>query len=138
MTVIATDGVTMAGDGLITDGWTVITTNDVKVHRLANGGLFGMTGPASDDLAFRAYLENGGDRPKLSESFTALVLNPDGHVTWYDASGGGFPCPAPQAIGAGADFARAAMDLGKTATEAVEVACRHNVGCGGTITTLTL
>lgn len=42
----------------------------------------------------------------------------------------------PFAIGSGRDFALAAMDMGATAKEAVEMAAKRDVYTGGTIRTV--
>jgi len=66
-----------------------------------------------------------------------LVIEADGTPSQYDRT----PYPSRFedrccAIGSGRDFAMAAMYLGKTAREAVEVACALDSGCGNGIDTL--
>lgn len=144
MTVIATDGRTMAGDGQTVCGWTISDTDAVKVHRIA-GCLVGTTGNSSSGALFRAWFgkthgidHTNVDVPKIEDTFSALVLRPTGELDWYDGSCLRCPCSAPQAIGSGQDFALAAMDLGRSPLEAVEVACKRSMGCGGTITSLSI
>lgn len=135
MTVIATDGRSMAGDGRALAGWTIADDDRVKVHRLASGAIVGTCGKASQGQAFRDWLD-GGPEPTDTADFGALVLNPDGSIDYYDGIVKVPMNTAPQAIGCGSDFALAAMDLGKTPTEAVAYAITRNAGCGGKITTI--
>lgn len=67
-----------------------------------------------------------------------LVIEKDGSISFYDRSRS--PVRYEQeriAIGSGRDFAMAAMHLGKSAVEAVEVACALDSGCGNGIDALT-
>ena len=68
-----------------------------------------------------------------------LVVLPDRSLHKFESTPHPLRFP-PQnfAIGSGRDFALAAMHLGKTAVEAVEVACHFDSGCGNGIDTLTL
>jgi ATP-dependent protease HslVU (ClpYQ) peptidase subunit len=141
MTVIATDGRTIAGDGLTLCGWTIDQTDTVKVLRLADGRVFGTTGLASDKIVFGNYLAGKSDKPDFSgrdTPFSALVLNTDGSVDWYGAECIAVPASIPTAIGCGSDFARAALVMGATSKEAVALACKLSAGCGGTITVMSI
>lgn len=138
MTVICTDGKTMAADGLVAVGKTIVQTDCQKLHRLKDGSIFGAAGNLSSFEPCREYLENGGEKPKLSDDFDALVLRPDGTVCWYDLNLVGVVFPAPYAIGCGAGFALAAIDAGKTPAEAVGIACKRHALCGGGTMTLSL
>jgi ATP-dependent protease HslVU (ClpYQ) peptidase subunit len=141
MTVIATDGRTIAGDGLTLCGWTVDQADTIKVVRLNDGRIYGTTGLASDKIVFGSWLNGTGDKPNFvdrTDGFAALVLNLDGTVTWYGAECVPVPASLPTAVGCGADFARAAMAMGATSRDAVALACKLSAGCGGTITSLSL
>jgi hypothetical protein len=68
-----------------------------------------------------------------------LVIEVDGSLSFYDRTC--YPSRFEQkqyAIGSGRELARAAMYLGKTAFEAVEVACALDSACGNGIDTLEL
>lgn len=72
------------------------------------------------------------DAPRTAPDFSALVLKPDGWEYWTE-----WMVPETHkdnfspfnAIGSGAQAAMAAMQLGKNAKEAVEVACAVTVNC---------
>ncbi len=138
MTVIATDGLAMAGDGLTLDGWDILSRSTEKVWRLEDGSLFGCCGDATDKYIFERWMNRGGGtKPDMSKGFSALVLSRNG-IYLYDGKLVPISLPAPQAIGSGAPFARAAMECGKTVEEAVKIACQLSAGCGGKITSRTL
>jgi ATP-dependent protease HslVU (ClpYQ) peptidase subunit len=129
----------MACDGMITDGDTICVTNCRKIRRLSDGRIVGFAGNAYNYKPFADWLEGGeGDPPKVEEGLACLVLAPDGGVTSYDEHGRSFPENGKWAIGSGQHFAIAAMDLGKSAEEAVAYAMTRDVYSGGEITVLTL
>lgn len=137
MTTIATDGKSMAADGMITDNDVVCLTNYVKIRRLSDGRIVGFSGDAFNYDAFAEWLEKGeGEPPKLSGQFSCLALRPDGSVVQYDDQGRSFPEMVPMAIGSGMRFAIAAMDLGKSAEQAVRYACTRDIYSGGEIAVL--
>ena len=137
MTTIACDGRTMAGDGLITEDDHVCLTDYEKVRGLKDGRIVGFAGNSYNWGPFADWLESGeGEPPKVHENFACIVLTPGGSVLSYDQYGRSFQEQAPAAIGSGARFALAAMDLGKSAHEAVEYACTRDIYSDGTITSL--
>lgn len=138
MTTIATDGKSMAGDGRITEFDRVCLSNHQKVVRLKDGRIVGFSGNAYNWDEYAAWLNNGGDPPKVHETFGALVLSPDGTLCSYDEFGRRFPEAAPYAIGSGSALAIGAMDAGMTAERACEIACARDVWSGGKITVLYL
>jgi ATP-dependent protease HslVU (ClpYQ) peptidase subunit len=142
MTVIAWDGKTLAADKMACSvgyGYTV-----TKVHRLSRGGIAAFSGDGDGAMALLHWLEGTCDPAaypvgQKDNETSALVIDPDG-VVW---SWGTTPYPQRvegrfYAMGHGRDFALAAMHLGKTAREAVEVACALDVYCGNGIDTLEL
>ena len=144
MTVIATDGRTMAGDGLCLSGWTVISKNEVKVES-ARGSILGYCGTRADCRAFahfffdNAYqsllsLHKKQSRPNLGSGFAALALSPTGQIILYDDQCFASIMTEPFAIGVGADLAIGAMKAGASPRRAVEIACEVSSGCGGRIT----
>lgn len=136
MTTIACDGKSMAGDGLITEDDRVCSKDYAKVRHLKDGRVVGFAGNAYNWDEFARWLDDGGDVPKMHEGFGCIVLNRDGSITQYDEHGRSFPDPAPVAIGSGARFALAAMDLGCTPEQAVEAAKKRDVWTGGKVTVL--
>lgn len=141
MTVVAWDGKTLAADKMAASvgyGYTV-----TKLHRLWHGGIVGFSGDGDEAMALLAWLNSNDQNPdKYPASMkdgntSALEIDPDGTVWSWGKT------PYPQrvecrfyAMGHGRDFALAAMHLGKTAREAVEVACALDVFCGNGIDTM--
>jgi ATP-dependent protease HslVU (ClpYQ) peptidase subunit len=134
VTTIACDGKTMASDGLVTENDAVCMTDYPKVRRLSDGRIAGFCGNSYNWDDFAAWLENGGDVPKVEDGFGCIVLKPDGEIVSYDKLGRSFPEIAPVANGSGARFALAWMDAGHTAEEAVAYACTRDIYSGGVIT----
>lgn len=135
MTTIATDGKSMAGDGLIVNAGDMICGfNTVKVHRLDDGGIVGIAGDASLALAFVAWL-NGGTEPTVEE-VDALHITADGALLYYHNTGAPVPCEAPAAIGTGTKLAMGAMLAGSDPAKAVEIACQRDICSGGSIIVL--
>ena len=142
MTVVAWDGKTLAADKRASScgyGYTV-----TKVHRLRDGSIAAFAGDGDGAMALLAWLDaarNPAAYPEAQKEndTCALVINQNG-VAW---SYGKTAYPqriesVPYAFGHGRDFALAALHLGKTAREAVEVACALDLTCGNGIDSLTL
>lgn len=142
MTVIAWDGRTLAADKQCTygNGRRKVT----KIRRVGDT-LVGIAGTASIGEAVIDWLESGADPekyPKLQadkdDGANVLVIR-HGRVEEYSRTNVPIVYEDPFiAIGCGRDFAIAAMHCGKTAREAVEIACIYDTGCGCGIDTLTL
>lgn len=132
MTTIATDGKSMAGDTQ-TNAGGYITRFAPKVHRLADGRIFGGCGVTTDNLKFKAWME-GGDRVDLTDDFCGLILNPDGTVDWIDKNLTLVRMIIPMAVGTGDMMAIGAMLAGKSAAESVAIACQRDRNSGGEIT----
>lgn len=142
MTVIAWDGKTLAADKMACSagyGYTV-----TKLHRMRDGAIVAFAGDGDGAMALLAWLnaaQNPAAYPEAQKDndTSALVVRPDGSVWSY----GKTPYPqriecARYAMGHGRDFALAAMHCGKSAREAVEVACELDVFCGNGIDTMEL
>jgi ATP-dependent HslUV protease subunit HslV len=137
MTTIATDGKSMAGDGLCTDHTeTIVDMARPKVFRLSGGRIAGGAGNSFDVDAWMAWLEAGkaGPCPIASDRFNGVILTLDGTILWVDYKGREVPSPAPVAIGSGQDFALGAMAAGASPARAVEIACARDCYSGGEIT----
>jgi ATP-dependent protease HslVU (ClpYQ) peptidase subunit len=128
MTTVAWDGERLAADRLAAIGDTAFYTQ--KVYKL-RGHLVSFTGVQAAGVALMHWFADGADPSKFpadakTDTFWArlIVIPPNGPVRTYE--GLGHPCEfdrARYAAGTGAQFALTAMYLGKTAGEAVEVAC---------------
>jgi hypothetical protein len=143
MTVIAWDGKTLAADKRATNGTLYRTVT--KIFRVGDC-LVGYAGDPAFGNEMCAWLRAGekiadfptGQRDKDDWAGT-LVIRSNGVIQKYERT----PYPITfedkhHAIGCGRDFALAAMYLGKTAREAVEVTCALDSGCGNGVDTLTL
>lgn len=142
MTCVAWDGTTLAADKRATRG--EITDTVTKIFRV-NDLLVGFCGTGSLGHEMVEWLRRGGDPDTFPERQRdedkcagVLAITRTGEVRHYGAG------PHPDvfenkhvSLGSGRDYARAAMHLGKTAAEAVAVACEFDPGCGNGIDTLT-
>lgn len=134
MTTIAAD----AKRGLIacdsmtstSDSWWPST----KVYR-AGDALIGGAGEAAAVRQFVAWYADGqrNPRPKISDSFCALVLSPDGLAYWASNL---VPEPIERgfhAIGSGGSAALGAMLAGANVKRAVEIATEIDPSSGGEV-----
>jgi 20S proteasome alpha/beta subunit len=141
MTVIAWDGKTLAADRRACYGDMICTVR--KIHRVGDL-LVGGGGDMSLILLMVEWVRGGREPDKFPKSQESkddwqplLVIEADGTPSLYERS----PYPirfehGHVAIGSGREFARAAMHLGKSAYEAVQVAIDLSPGCGNGIDTL--
>lgn len=138
MTTIAAsvkEGV-MVSDSKCGNGTTWYPTT--KIYRIA-GELVGCSGNVKCINRWLKWVRNGrkGPCPK-TESFGALMLRPDG---LYKADVDGSEIQIERgfhATGSGEHAAIAALLLGHTAKEAVEVACLVDDGSGGDVVVFNL
>lgn len=118
------DGVLVA-DSQVTSGDRIFRT--VKIARLPDGSLFGGAGGLADILKIREWASKGfrGDPPEISEkaSFECLHVRPNGSMWLIDDDLTPMEFVGDYlALGTGSPYAMAAMYLGKSPQEAVEVA----------------
>ncbi len=130
MTTLAYDGRMLAADRQLTLGGTPMPLT--KIFRLGTE-LVGLCGSVQESLLFLEWYQNGKDpntRPKLSDDFSALAIIP-GKILRYEHLLKPWLIDLPfWAAGSGADYALGAMAAGKSAAEAVEIACRFDTGSG--------
>lgn len=144
MTVIAWDGHTLAADKKAVNG--SYSHRVTKIRRLRDGRLFAGGGSSDFILAMAEWLDEGANREDFPKSQAdkddwqpCVVITRDRRVLRYERSHVPFEIEEPFcALGSGRDYALAAMHLGKTAAEAVAVACRFDSACGMGLDTLTL
>ncbi len=136
MTTIAWDGLMLAADSQITLGATKYTGH--KICKLPDGSLFGGAGDGAAVNRARDYLSGKrATRPKV-ENCQLIQIMPDREVrlyaaTWdYEVLTDRFV-----AIGSGADFALGALECGKSAVQAVEIACRRDAHSGFPVESIT-
>jgi ATP-dependent protease HslVU (ClpYQ) peptidase subunit len=143
MSVIAWDGKTLAADKRASMGTLIRTTT--KIFKLGDiNALAAYTGDADSGEEVLAWFRDGADPAKFppmqreKDTWAPLmVVWHHGFIWKYERTPHPLKLP-PQhfAMGSGRDFALAAMHLGKTAAEAVEVACVFDSACGNGIDTL--
>jgi len=140
MTVIAWDGVTLAADKQASSNGMIRTVT--KIFKLPDGSLFGGSGDFAFILQMYEWLQDGEKFPEAQRDKDdwqpCFVISREGVFVYERA-----PCPIRYedfffASGSGRDFALAALHCGKTAREAVELACKLSYECGNGIDTLTL
>ena len=143
MSVIAWDGKTLAADKRLCSGTLIRTTT--KIFRLGDiNALAAYAGDADSGEEVLAWFRAGhapADFPPMQRDKDAwaplLIVWRDGRMWKFERTPHPLKFP-PQhfAMGSGRDFALAAMHLGKTAAEAVEVACVFDSAFGNGIYTL--
>jgi hypothetical protein len=134
MTTITWDGRTLAGD----TQYSMFRGTGSKVFHLKTGALFGSCGQIQDGAAVRDWLENGGEKPKVSEGFHAIMIEGGKLFTLEDRLVKIEHDRPFFAIGSGRDFAMAAMHLSKTAAEAVRVSHAFDPDTGPDLTELSV
>jgi hypothetical protein len=85
MTVIATDGRTMAADGRLTEKDLIVTDRAEKLFHAKDGSVVGCAGDCAAIVLGRRWFERGEQEEKLpvmrGRDFEALVLRPDGRFS---------------------------------------------------------
>lgn len=144
MSVIAWDGKTLAADKRASLGTLIRTTT--KIARCKHGALAGYSGAAAAGEELLAWVNDGGHaadfpaarRNPQAEFALLLLVWQSGELWLYENTPYPMKFPPQQfAIGSGRDFALAAMHLGRSASDAVGVACQFDSGCGNGVDTLT-
>lgn len=133
MTVIAWDGKTLAADKCATSGGGIARTV-TKIER-HGGALLAITGNWDVGTEMREWWKAGAvpkDFPaKAREDQATLIVITGQRIDTYAC--GPYSMRIEQdrcAFGSGRDFAEAAMYCGKTAVEAVLIACQFQTDCG--------
>ena len=143
MTIIVWDGKTLAADRLSVCGTLQRTMTKIQRH---GDLIFGGAGVRTTLEAMRAWVVGGcvidkfPELPKGEEhhSHAFWVINKNGTIVKFEDS----PYPLKYddpvfAEGTGRDFAYGAMAMGANAVQAVEIACKHDIYCGGGVDILT-
>ena len=137
MTIIAWDGKTLAADRRVCYNDEIFVTTKIFKNNL---GIFGVAGEGVFCYEVLSWIKKNRvikNWPKKlnKEDFAVILFITNKKEILFYAD-----CPLCDklevpfvAIGSGAQYARAAMFLGKTAKEAVEVACMFDPYCGNGI-----
>lgn len=153
MTTICVDkDLNMASDSQSTQGGMRTSTTVKKIFEL-NGYVVGFAGRYAEALKFiealadiveheivqsGTYLQIPQPVIEQMDEFNALVITPAGTVLMYEGSSHCYPVEVPVAIGSGSDYAWTALECGKTASEAVEIAMKFDVFSGGDVQVVAL
>jgi len=133
LTTIATDGVTIACDGLAAS--TIVSNTSRKKVFMHDGEYYGIAGAADFISAFLHYLK--GDLQDITfpeGEFQILILNKKGKAFLIDGKNGlRYTVKTPFAIGSGAELALGAMAAGASPEKAVRIAKKYNLGTGGVV-----
>lgn len=122
----------------MTAGDIVLSRSEQKIFRLEDGRIVATSGLVSAGAAFRKWIA-GGEKPELPDTgWQGWVITSDGKLLEYDDQLAPVEIPAPHAMGSGWIIAKSAMALGKTAKEAVELACELNVWTAGPVQAMEL
>jgi hypothetical protein len=101
--------------------------------------LVGACGDRAICLKFREWVANGleGDSPfQGKEDGNGIVVAPGGNVVCW-GNHGPWPVSTPfYSLGSGYQIAIGALEMGATASEAVEIAARHDTSTGGRVAEL--
>lgn len=142
MTVIAWDGKTLAADKRMSFGNSFVTTT--KISRATGGLIYGYAGDSALGREMGKWVRDGRNPETFpTEARTKpgglIVISPTGAINYYTSSPVAMLIEEPYfTIGSGADYATAALYLGKTASEAVAIASVLDPNCGNGIDTLEL
>lgn len=138
MTTIATDGKTIAADSQRTAGSERIDLCSEKII-VRDGHVFAFTGTYGYFAAAIRWFLAGADpekAPKVAgqESWRLIVIGADCKLMCFsDAVPFGELFPYPQAFGSGCNYATAALMLGKSPAEAIELAKSLDVYTDGPV-----
>lgn len=165
MTVIAArktnDTITFASDSILVAGYLKATDKEVIYNKLfqQNDMVIGSTGTGYEGTMMELFSRNhrpvDGSRLSVIDFFVEfrewINKRDAGHspendyLIAYDKklfrTYGGldiYEVPEFEAVGAGEDFAKAALHLGHTPREAVEVACKLSIYCSEPISEITV
>lgn len=146
MTTIAYDGRYVVADGRSTVGNLVtgkkarkIWVIDLTMNGFTEKAIFAGAGSYQSISIVRSHLEREDFLmaevvPELEpNSFSGLVVLQDGRCYVLEDRIVPMEQEVPTALGSGTDYAMAAMTMGKSAIEAVKVACELDVYSGGDI-----
>lgn len=144
MTTIAYRDGLMACDSAWSDGYTLFTRQS-KIVRLPSGGLLGSAGDADcraiEELIGKVKTVAGLPTRKalldLQIDYNGILVLPKGKIIFVASEfkdgkwGGGFMEVSESffATGSGDEFALGAMECGRSAKDAVNIAIRRNMTC---------
>jgi hypothetical protein len=134
MTTVAFDGRTLAADRLGTIGGTPIPSPKIfRVRRLGRELLVGFSGDYVLAMAWLRWMEGGEPPPTANDphDLHAMVIDERRRIWIADLRRVYTLVQRPRwATGSGADYAMAAMELGRSAPQAVRLASKLDINTG--------
>lgn len=132
MTTVCFDGETLASDSRMHGDKEYYQDNCKKIFKVG-ASYIGIAGDVSEGLLFLRWRKDmTKEKPELTDAFDALEIK-DGIAYQWDKYLILLELGKTAAIGSGCQFAIAAMECGKTAKEAIEVAKKFDSGTGGKV-----
>lgn len=143
MSVVCVQDGVMAADSRAYSGNGHPIGEKLKIHRLKDGSLLGVTSnQVGTPETFRNWLEAGADRGAFipsDMSFAALWLREDGVYLFDDSYVPAGPLEGKFfSIGSGRKYAQGAHHAGATLYNCVQAAIANDVWCGGRVRMLGL
>jgi hypothetical protein len=137
MTTVAWDGKTLASESRATRGHEIAPWAEQKLF-VREGKVYASAGEGNLTEPLMTWHAAGGDIDKAPKGdpetgWTLLVIGHDGAYIYTSSSPYPYKITSPYAMGSGKQFALGALHAGKSAKEAVEIACRLDVWSGGEI-----
>lgn len=143
MTIIATDGIHIAADGLSCAGHEIVSTK-VKKIAVLNNVIYALAGTGVLFNPLINWHRAGADPAEVPKGVAAdqdwalLVITEKWGKPYFQRyhSKAPYPddeTPLPIVDGVAGELAKGAMRRGATAEEAVRIACEGSVWCGGDI-----
>lgn len=126
---IAVDGRSTRNDRIVND--------DTEKFIRDEGDIYFFAGSVCDQVRMIELIKTGKTSGSPKICCTAMRVTSDGQVETWGVDDDGYPfCEVPdcnEAMGSGADFAIAAMDMGKSTADAVRYASTRDIFTGGTV-----
>ena len=137
MTTIATDGITMAGDGKAVNDHIVMSLETRKVFRLPDGKVIGIAGSAAKAEYLVKHYGTDTEIPEsMFEDVDMVIIDGTDQVVIHEGSYVAITLRAPVAIGSGRQLALGAMLAGQSPRASVAIAAQKDIFTGGTIRSL--
>ena len=129
----------IAIDSRMTANGSICTDKDQKWIKTPSGDIYFTIGSSSDAQYLLSLIENGYDENEVYKSMDCILVkagdpvieffsNEDGYIIKQIADEADYPT-----YGSGRRLALAAMDMGKTAKQAVEYAMTRDIYTGGKV-----
>lgn len=141
MTIIASDGTTLAGDGRVIAGHSHIVTDDFQKIKVRGNppriyAICGLLAIFDALIAWHLAGAKADDVPKLpkdTDGWSLLVIDHQGPKLYQSNAPYAFPVSYPFAMGIGEEYAITLLDVGFSPERAIRQACKREAHAGGEI-----